>query len=529
MKFPFFFLILLSFPSAILFAQADSVHIIRAERLRFERSPNGAGLQILAGNVQVRQGTSLFYCDSCVINDEARIFEAFGRVHINDSDTAHVYSNYLKYLMDTRIAYLTGNVRLTDGHGTLTTNNLEYDVANKIGTYKDGGRVVNNKTVLTSKEGVYYADVRDIYFKQNVEIKDPAYFLRSDSMIYNTETQLVQFITDTYIKDSSGRVIQTKEGYYDLKGGFAQFTQRTTIEDKSLRVVGDRIASDDEKGIIQIEGNAVLIDTAQGVNILANQIFANKKTGAYLATQKPLMIIKQERDSIFITADTLFSAKLTDLYGQSDSIQNASDSLGALTDSTATISNNDSTNRYFEAFRNVRIFSDSVQAVSDSLFYSFKDSTFRLFDNPVVWSNKSQVTGDTIYLFTKNKKAEHFEVFENSFLVNEVEPSVYNQIRSTRMDGYFKEGVIDSVRARGSAESIYFVQDDDSAYTGINQTTSDVLDVYFNKGDLRKVVFRSAVKGTLWPMSQKQPGEMRLQGFEWLETRRPKTRFELFE
>jgi hypothetical protein len=97
------------------------------------------------------------------------------------------------------------------------------------------------------------------------------------------------------------------------------------------------------------------------------------------------------------------------------------------------------------------------------------------------------------------------------------------------MDGFFKAGVIDSVRARGFAESIYFIQDDDSAYTGINQTKSDIMDVYFREGDLNKVVFRSAVKGTLWPVSQKRPGEMRLGGFSWHEARRPKTKYELFE
>ncbi len=97
------------------------------------------------------------------------------------------------------------------------------------------------------------------------------------------------------------------------------------------------------------------------------------------------------------------------------------------------------------------------------------------------------------------------------------------------MDGFFKNGVIDSVRARGSAESVYYIQDSDSAYTGINQTSSDVMDVYFSKGDLYKVVFRSSVKGTLWPISQKTPGEMQLKGFRWLESRRPKTKYELFE
>jgi len=497
------------------------------QRQYYLKLPDGTELHTLAGTVKLRQGTTRISCDSMIINNSTRVMEAFGKVHINDSDTAHVYANYLRYLIDTRYAYLDGNVRLTDGQGTLTTNNLEYDVATKVGIYKNGGKVVNKKSVLTSQEGIYYADVRDIFFKTNVVLKDPAYTLRTDSMRYNTETQLARFITETFIKDSSGRTIQTREGHYDLKGGKAQFTKRTRIQDKSMVILGNSIASDDATGIVQILGNGVLIDTAQGINILANEIFANKKTGAYLATKKPLMIIKQEKDSIYVAADTLFSAKLTDLYNTPDTLLKLKPNTK--NKPTPKVANNDSTNRYFEAFRNVRIFSDSVQAVSDSLFYSFKDSTFRLYQNPVVWSNKSQIIGDTIHLFTKNKKADRIKVFENSFLIRENEPGIYHQVKSTRMDGFFKDGAIDSVNAKGSAESVYFIQDDDSAYTGINQTASDDMDVYFKQQELEKVVLRSAVKGTLYPMAQKQPAEARLNGFIWLESRRPKTKYELFE
>jgi len=177
----------------------------------------------------------------------------------------------------------------------------------------------------------------------------------------------------------------------------------------------------------------------------------------------------------------------------------------------------------------VRVFSDSLQSVSDSLFYSFKDSVFHLYYNPVAWSKKSQITGDTIYLYTKNKKASRIQTFENAFMVNEVQPGVYNQIKSNRMDGYFKEGTLDSVRAKGLAESMYFIQDEDRAYTGTNQTKSDAIDIYFDKGDLYKVVFRSDLKGTLYPITQKKPGEMRLPNFRWLIERRPKTKYELFE
>ena len=496
----------------------DPVYIIHSDNFYFRRVGQ-TDLKILSGNVRLRQGTALFYCDSCVLNNEAQIFESFGNVHINDHDTTNIWSDYMRYLTNTKIAYFNGHVRMTDGHATLTTTDLTYDVNTKIGTYTNNGRVVNKKSVLTSKEGVYYSDLRDIYFKGNVVLNDPAYNLKADSLLYNTESQVTRFISETFIKDSSGRTVQTREGYYDLAHRHAEFYSRSTIVDKAMTASADQMASDDSTKIIQMRGRAVMKDTAKGTNVLADEIFIDQKTDAFLATKKPLMIIKQENDSIYVAADTLFSARLTELY-KNDSARLSKFHFKK---------ENDSTNRYFEAYRNVRVFSDSVQSVGDSLYYSFVDSTFRLYDNPVVWSKKSQITGDTIYLFTKNKKASRIQTFENSFMVNEVEGGVYNQIKSSRMDGFFKNGTLDSVRAKGLAESIYFIQDEDSAYKGTNQTKSDAIDIYFEKGDLYKVIFRSDLKGTLIPITQKSPAELRLPGFQWLINRRPKTKYELFE
>lgn len=478
--------------------------------------PDGSRVQILAGNVRMRQGGTLFSCDSCVLNDLAKTFLAFGRVHINDNDTVNVYSNKLDYHYDTKFALLTGNVRLTDGRGTLTTNTLEYDVARKIGTYRNGGRVVNKRTTVTSQEGTYYADSKDVYFRRNVLMKDPANTIKTDSIYYNTELRLARFISRTLITDTSGRRISTTEGTYNEVSGKTEFTQRTTIVDKSLTITGDEIKSDDSTGVVQIRGRGVLVDTAKGISILANSIFANRRSEAFLATQKPLMIVKQEKDSIYIAADTLFSARLSDLFV--DTAKNSKKPKAG-----------DSTDRYFEAYRNVRVFSDSVQAVSDSLFYSFKDSVFQLFQNPVVWSRKTQVTGDTIYLHTRNKKPQRIKVIENSYMVSEIQPSVYNQIKSTNMDGFFKEGVLDSVRARGAAESVYFIQDKDSAFSSANQTRSDAMDVYFDSGEVYKVVLRRSVEGTLYPVKEKRPSELRLEKFQWLDRRRPKTKYDLFE
>jgi len=313
------FFILLSSTAHAQQSVADSstrepVYILNAQNFYFKKLDATSEVKILSGKVQLRQGTALFYCDSCVVNSTAHIFEAFGNVHINDHDTTHIYSDYLRYLTSTKIAFFNGKVKMTDGHATLYTPDLTYDVNTKIGTYFNGGRVINKKSVLTSKEGIYYSDLRDIYFKRNVELKDPSYYLKTDSLLYNTETQIARFISDTYLKDSSGRIMRTREGYYDLAQKHAEFYSRSTIEDKSLTASADQMASDDSTKIIQMRGRAVMKDTAKGMNVLADEIFINQKTDAFLATKKPLMIIKQDNDSIYVAADTLFSSRLTDLF-----------------------------------------------------------------------------------------------------------------------------------------------------------------------------------------------------------------------
>jgi lipopolysaccharide export system protein LptA len=494
-------------------------------KLEFRTIDDSTQLQILAGNVRLKQGTTLFYCDSCVINNNTKTFEAWGRVHINDSDTTNIYSNHLRYLTDKKLAYLDGAVRLTDGKGVLTTPDLEYDMTTNIGIYKHGGKVVNKKTILTSKEGYYYGGLRDIYFKNTVLLKDPGYDIKTDSLLYNTESGMVRFIAETFIKDSSGRTIETKDGFYNLQTGKAEFGQRPIIRDGKIFITGDKVAFNDSTGTSQAVGNVIIIDSVQGSTILAGEVFRDNKNDRILATRKPLMIIKQDNDSIYVTADTLFSARLTDLYGKKDSL--VKDTIKGIK-VVKPADNKDSTNRYFEAYRNVRIFSDSLQAVSDSLFYSFKDSVFRLYQDPVIWAKESQITGDTVLVFTKNKKADRIKVFENSFLVNKMDTEVYNQIKSSRMDGYFKDGSLDSVRASGFAECIYYIQDEDSAYSGVNESKSDLLDIYFANQALQKVVFRSAVTGTVWPIKQKSPSEMKLPNFRWLDSRRPKTKYELF-
>ena len=630
------------------------IEIMQGKSLREKMIDSVTTLKTIAGDVILKEGLTLFYCDSATINSQTNVLEAFGNVHINQNDSIHTYAQYLRYVGADRVAFLKKDVRLTDKKGTLYTQELEYDLKSSVGNYKNGGRVVNGNSVLTSLEGTYYANTKDVYFKKNVHLVDPKYDIISDSLLYNTQSQTATFITGTKIKSKEGGDIYTTSGTYNLQTGQAFFGNRTVIKDSTRTYVANRMAYDEKSGIAQLEGNAVIKDSLNGYTVLGGQIFSNKFTNTFLATRKPLLIFKGEgNDSTFIAADTLFSGvEKRDINGnkikQTDTLKNTTvvnlanggtarsmgnnnlqkknpldidwlkpvtpikkeDALfvyvveknklqnkslnydttkdAALTkkadaaiakirdnenglnkfpvepalkqaatgkpvDSLFTTLQKDSLHnkvaaigiqkkitpdkvpkdtaiRYFEAFHHVRIFNDSVQAVCDSLFYSSEDSVFRLYQKPLLFNNKSQIAGDTIYMFTENKKTKRMYVFENGIVINKANDQMYNQIGGRTINGYFKDGAIDYIRVKGSpAESVFYPQDDDSAFIGMNRSKGDVIDVYFVDKEINKVKFINNVDGTLYPLRQSPEDQKYLKNFKWWESRRPKSKFELFE
>ncbi len=639
--------------------------IIRGPSMRSIHVDSVTTLQTIAGGGVVKQGTTIFTADSIAINPATHVVEAFGNVHINQADSTQTYSQYLKYIGTDKTAFLQKDVRLNDKKGTLFTQALDYNLGTGIGNYHNGGKVVNGKTTITSDDGRYYADTKDLFFKNNVVEIDAKNHMTADSLLYNMVSQASNFYGNTNIKNKEVD-IYTTQGTYDLKTGNALFTTRTSVKDSSGRFyIANTMALDENTGNAQMEGNAIVKDSAGGYIVLANQIFLNKKINSFLATRKPVLIIKQDKDSIFVAADTIFSgftsmvtsqvnilksdSVITDsIHAANDSLQitdtansylthdsvklaasktdsmkqqkiqadrkrfeqikkqniphadsltmpapahlqplatdtsgkhlKASDSLNILkkeiqTKKTELLKdtvplhdslkmnalkkdlavmdsvffknkidkpvplpfNKDSlpkpdTSRYFLAFHHVRIFSDSLQSICDSLFFSAKDSIFRLYYNPVIWGNHSQITGDTIFLYTKNKKADRLFAFDKSMMVNKTTQGFYNQIAGKTINGYFKNGNIDYMRVRGSqAESVYYAQDNDSAYVGMNRASGDVIDLYFKKNDLIKVLYVNEISGKFYPMRKIPVDDKFLKGFIWLDDKRPKNKLELFE
>lgn len=91
------------------------------------------------------------------------------------------------------------------------------------------------------------------------------------------------------------------------------------------------------------------------------------------------------------------------------------------------------------AFRNVKIWSKRIQGVCDSLTYHGRDSLFNLVGKPVLWSDTTQFSGDTIDLFMAQKSIDQIEMFPNGFIINQSAESIENQIKGRTIIADFLE------------------------------------------------------------------------------------------
>ncbi|SFE88253.1 OstA-like protein [Chitinophaga sp. CF118] len=564
------------------------IHIIQSDKLNVI-TKDSQQLNRFIGDAIFRQGNTLFYCDSALINRADNVLDAYGHIHINQADSINIYGDYLHYEGDTKLATLRDNARLTDGKITISGPELQYDMNARIGTYVQGGKLVNGKSVLTSQEGFYYADTKDVYFKKNVVMIDPEYTLTTDTLLYNTETKIATIVAPTTINDGK-TIMYATSGTYNTESGQGNFDSRPTIEDSTATITADNITMDKATGMAYATGNMVYRDTAQKMTLLSNYGTVNQKEKTILATQHPLMIMEREKDTMFVTADTLFSGiikkdttkhinpkagkdsvlvlrKDVDSSGTvkdsafmkglalaiKDSTEAGRDSalvitkaadsilvikkdtveIGpkpqtlALKSDTTSEKKDTSETRYLMAWHNVKIFSDSLQGVADSLYYSSKDSIFRFYKQPVLWATGTQLTGDTIFLYIKNQTADKILLDQNGLIVKEAGKNLYNQIKGNQITGYFSGQTLDWMHVDGNAESIYYIKDDDGGFISVNKTLSGIINIYFRNSELHHVTFIKDPEGTMYPFSQRPLDQLLLENFHWEIDRKPKSKYDL--
>lgn len=262
-----------------------------------------------------RQDNAILTCDSAVFYTKKNYFEAFNNVHINQADTINIYSDRLTYDGNAKVAHLSSNVRLLDRTSVLTTNVLDYDMVPKVGTYVNGGKIVNKDATITSKNGYYFANSRDAYFRYNVLVVTDQSTIKSDTLRYNTLTNWAYFYGPTNIKEKDGGNLYTENGAYNTKTTYAYFGKNNLYTSGSKSLKGDSLYYDGIAGYGKAVRNIVFKDTIDKM-LMHGQLgyyykkdqrtLVTKNAYAGMGTNDSIMVKDVKKpDSLWLGADTL--------------------------------------------------------------------------------------------------------------------------------------------------------------------------------------------------------------------------------
>lgn len=183
--------------------------------------------------------------------------------------------------------------------------------------------------------------------------------------------------------------------------------------------------------------------------------------------------------------------------------------------------------RLLLAYHDVRIFKKDLQAVCDSLTYSSADSMFHFFklaSTPLIWSDTSQFSADTIMLTMRDNKVHQIWLRQNALVINSDDERMFNQIKGRNNTVFFEDNAAREMLVEGNAQALYYALDDNKAYIGVNETECSEMRLYFEDNQVSGIKFYAEPKGQFLPMRQAGTTESKkLEGFFWEKTRRPRS------
>lgn len=489
---------LLTMSSINLFAQKSKEARIqyRANTVEVDKKI-GKGAQRLLDEVEFIHGGAKMYCDSAYFYAKRNSLDAFDNIFINQGDTVFIYGDLLHYNGNTKLATLTGNVKLINDETTLTTKKLQYELSTGVAYYKEYAKTVNKDNTLESIKGFYYTRRKTAIFHDSVTLTNPDYVMYSDTIEYETKTGIARFFGPTDIIGDSSH-IYSEFGWYDTEQDLAELKQNAWAQNKNQTIFGDYIFYNKITGDGIAKNNVKILEEDQNILLTGNRAKYNDQTEfAFMTDSAQFIQFTSEGDSLYLHSDSLITYP---------------DSNG---------------HKLIFAYYNVRFYRSNIQGKCDSMVYSFSDSTSRLYHKPVLWTGKNQITASMIEILTKNQKMEKMNLYNSSFITSQEELTLFNQIKGKNMICHFRNNQLYQIDVNGNGQTVYFPKDDNEI-AGVNLSECSNIKIFLENNEVSRINFYTKPVGAMYPLEQAPENKLKLKGFDWQFELRPKNKHDIF-
>ena len=471
--------------------------------------------------VQLFHEGALIESDQAYFYSKQNYFKAIGNVVFTQGDSLRMTCKTIEYDGGTKMAYAEGKVYLERPDMTLKTEQLNLDRINEKAFYNTPGVIVDSTSTLTSNQGQYFMDQKKYRFISEVTINIPEYKVNSQQLDYFTESNQAYLYGDSKIEGEAYTIL-CERGFYDMNREKGIFKQNATLYYDNKIIRGDSLYFESERNYAAATKNISIVDTLNNSIITGNYGEIFKEKDSAIITRRAMAVNIIDQDSLFIHADTL-------------------------------VATGPEEKRILRAYYDVRILKSDLRGRSDSLYLDEAVGLTKLLkkpltkqqeqvfteknyheNNPVLWFDESQMTGDEIQLLsdTKTNKLDSLKIDGRVFIIEKdsLSENGYQQIKGGLLRGAFKESKLDNIVITKNTEMVYYLyNDEDLQLIGIDKTTCSALKMEFLEGQIDEITFLVSPNGNVYPEDELPLNERTLKGFTWRIVERPETIEDLFD
>lgn len=336
-------LLVVSFMSAVTSAaqskssERDSLVVLISATSAQAVDISGASYRKVIGPARFLHNNTYLLCDTAFWNVDSRFIEAIGHVSLIQDETM-LTSDKLTYLIDESLAQFRGGVvQLEDkDHNTLRTRHLDYNTADSVAVFKNGGAMRDKDgQIIESVDGSYDSKTKVFKFEENVNMFSDTLFVKSNSMEYNADRQFATFgtATDMWNKDN---MLSSDAGWYDRSRELFLFNRKVHLMTDAQEAWSDSLYYYRDVSNVEMLGNVQITDTTRSVSALGGRAFYCDSLSSVSMTRKPVVVAETAddrggKDTVYIGAESflyytkmMFEVDSTELAASQSRISNFS-------------------------------------------------------------------------------------------------------------------------------------------------------------------------------------------------------------
>ena len=413
----------------------------------------------------------------------------------------------MKYLSTESKVIFTGPTNIYTQEAKIYCESGFYDLANEKAEFNQNAQYAGDQKKATADTIRYDSNLGEVEMSGNVYVEELDKRINGSYLKYIEKTGETFIKGDPAIYADSTRQMRSPEIFYNEKTNQVTTKGSGVIQDGDLVMEAEQFDFDQASGIGRAVGNVMWSDTVKHLGIQADTMFYEKESGYVLAygAKRTLFYTVIEQDTLFITSDTLNMVSQVDTTGESDSI------------------------RLIKAFHDVRLLKSDMQGRADSLTFNDRDSLFTFFGDPVLWSDTTQFSADSIHMSIKNNQIDDVTLIQKAIIITELYQTYYDQIKGRSIVAHFDSSAIHDMWVTGNAESIYYTRDDQSAFIGVNKTICSKMYFTFINNEIHLLKYYGENSSSMMPMGEAPHNTLRLEGFRWRTEERPLNKKDLMK